>query len=224
MAVNSEPVVSRRALLASAAAAGATVIGSTIVFGDMRALAEENSDAPKDVEHTQYAFAMNVDRCTGCEHCVRACRYYNHLSDITPDRRHVIHADQNWVMKRHISYACMHCVEPSCLTVCPAGAISKGAAGIVDFNPDRCIGCKYCNEACPFDIPRYDNVSMDKCDVCLRADPPIAPGDMPYCVQACMFGALHWGPLDEIMKEAGDQAHRLEAVTEPAGVLIKLSE
>ena len=66
------------------------------------------------------------------------------------------------------------------MKVCPAGAISKDAHGIVKVNPDVCIGCKYCFQACPYEVPKYNSVSMDKCD--------------------CKFGALQFGPLDELME------------------------
>ncbi|MEI3230849.1 MAG: 4Fe-4S dicluster domain-containing protein [Gordonibacter pamelaeae] len=57
----------------------------------------------------------------------------------------------------------------SCLKVRPAGAISKDATGIVKVDPDVCIGCKYCFQACPYEVPRYNSVSMDKCDCCQGA-------------------------------------------------------
>ena len=60
---------------------------------------------------------------------------------------------------------------------------------------------------------------MDKCNVCLRADPPVAPGDPPYCVRACMFNALHWGPLDELKKLV--DGHVLEGPTTPSCVLVE---
>ena len=74
------------------------------------------------------------------------------------------------------------------MRVCPAGAISKDAHGIVKVNPDVCIGCKYCFQACPYEVPKYNSVSMDKCDCCQGSG--VAIGEDPYCVRACKFGAL----------------------------------
>lgn len=84
------------------------------------------------------------------------------------------------------------------MRVCPAGAISKDAHGIVKVNPDECIGCKYCFQACPYEVPKYNSVSMDKCDCCQGSG--VAIGEDPYCVRACKFGALQFGPLDELME------------------------
>ena len=87
--------------------------------------------------------------------------------------------------------------------MCPAGAITKGDAGIVSTNKDVCIGCKYCFEACPYGVPNYNSVAMDKCDCCLDAG--VAPGEEPYCVRACKFGALEYGPLDDLYALAEKQ-------------------
>ena len=102
----------------------------------------------------------------------------------------------------------MHCDEPNRMRVCPAGAISKGEVGIVHVDKDKCIGCKYCYQACPYGVPNYDEEAMDKCDCCLDAG--IAPGETPYCVQACIFNALKYEPIDELVAKA-------EACSPPAG-------
>ena len=104
------------------------------------------------------------------------------------------------------------------MKVCPAGAISKRPDGIVVVNHNRCIGCKYCYQACPFGVPHYGKQGMDKCDCCLEAGIPA--GDTPYCVQACMFGALKYGKLDELMALNHGTAHRVEASTKPACLLL----
>ena len=109
----------------------------------------------------------------------------------------------------------MHCADPNCLRVCPAGAISKGEAGIVSVDPDRCIGCKYCFQACPYGVPKYNGVSMDKCDCCLGSG--VAPGDTPHCVSACGFGALTYGAMEELQAEATRRHAEAAPVGEECG-------
>ena len=86
----------------------------------------------------QYGFLVDLTKCVNCELCVEACRRENHLSDDTPDRRRIslyVNAKGENVT---LSTSCMHCAEPSCLQVCPAGAITKGEAGIVAVDQERC--------------------------------------------------------------------------------------
>lgn len=202
--------ISRRDLVAGTATFGASalILGGAAALGSQvqadTAYATENAEAAGEVpDGVQYGFLVDLSKCVGCENCVAACREANHLSDETSNRR-TVHTfmDEN-AMNVYVSTACNHCADPNCLRVCPAGAIEKGAAGIVSVNKDRCIGCKYCFQACPYGVPSYNEVAMDKCDCCLSAG--VAPGDTPYCVRACKFDALKFGPLDELRAEA--EAH-----------------
>ena len=117
---------------------------------------------------------------------------------------------------RFVSLSCMHCAQPACLAACPAGAIGKRADGIVVVDQGRCIGCRYCHEACPFGTPHYTPQGMDKYDGCLGAG--VEPGREPYCVQACPADALHFGELEEMrpQAEAADATDLLEAPTGPS--------
>lgn len=190
-------LMSRRTLLQASAALGASalVIGGAVAPGET-ACAE---DAPTGAGagSTQYGFLVDLTKCVNCELCVEACRRENRLADETPDRRRITLFTNAKGENVTLSTSCMHCAEPSCLQVCPAGAISKGEAGIVSVDKDRCIGCKYCYQACPYEVPRYDSVAMDKCDCCLGAGVPA--GGTPHCVRACKFDALRYGPLDELL-------------------------
>lgn len=209
--MNSEFTISRRSLVAGVGLAGAAALVGVSTMAPMAAKADEG---PAE----QYGFSMNLSRCVDCGECVKACRYYNHLADDTPDRRRIISQEVNELETVHLSTACMHCAEPSCAHVCPAHAITKGAAGIVKVDKDRCIGCKYCFQACPFEVPHYISAGMDKCDCC--ADAGVAPGETPYCVRACIFGALEWGPLSELVERAGANARFVDASTDPSCVLV----
>ncbi|WP_302390876.1 4Fe-4S dicluster domain-containing protein [Eggerthella sinensis] len=195
--------VSRRTLVKGALALGASAVIVGGAVAPRRALAEGGSSAADGADAgVQYGFLVYASKCVNCEKCVVACRQQNGLADETPDRRRITVVANDKGEKMSVSTSCMHCVKPSCERVCPAGAISKGACGIVSVDKNVCIGCKYCYQACPYDVPRYSAEAMDKCDCCLGAG--IEPGDKPYCVRACIFNALKYGPIEELKELAPD--------------------
>ena len=97
----------------------------------------------------------------------------------------------------------MHCVDPSCASVCPVGALRKTAAGPVTYDARICLGCRYCMVACPFDVPRYEYSaavpSVRKCDFCADR---LAEGRVPACVEACPAEATVSGTRAELLAEA----------------------
>ena len=211
-------LMTRRTLLQASAALGASalVIGGAVAPGE--AARAEDASTATGVGSTQYGFLVDLMKCVNCERCVDACRRENHLSDDTPDRRRISLFVNTKGENVTLSTSCMHCAEPSCMRVCPAGAISKGSHGIVSVDTDRCIGCKYCYQACPYDVPRYNTVAMDKCDCCLGAGIPA--GEMPHCVRACKFDALRYGPIDELMASTDGAAMPIAQVNDPSCLLL----
>jgi formate dehydrogenase iron-sulfur subunit len=105
--------------------------------------------------------------------------------------------------ERGIRFSCMHCLKPACVSVCPVAALEKTDIGAVIYHKDRCIGCRYCVVACPFDIPKYEWDKplpyVRKCDFCYSR---IIRGQIPACAAACPTGALTYGDRDELLQEA----------------------
>ena len=169
---------------------------------------------------------IDVSKCTGCRGCQVACKQWNGL----PAKQTVASGtyqnppdlqSNTWTLIRFQEVAakdgvkwlfrkdgCMHCTDAACVKVCPSGALYYSDLGTVGIIKERCIGCKECVAACPFEIPRYDRVTdkVYKCDLCLsriRADLP------PACVKACPTGALTFGDRDDMLKLAYKRAKEL---------------
>jgi Fe-S-cluster-containing dehydrogenase component len=110
----------------------------------------------------------------------------------------------------------MHCAKPACVEICPEKAISKREEdGIVTVNQNKCVGCRSCSKACPFNIPQYGKSGkMQKCDMCLER---LTHGKQPSCVATCPGEALKFGAVDDLVKISASGADgRVTASTAPA--------
>ena len=140
----------------------------------------------------QYAFAVDLDRCTGCKACVSACHSLNGLDEDEIWRNTgLLHGGTSEdPYQQTVTTACHHCAEPGCMLGCPVKAYEKDAeTGIVRHLDDQCIGCQYCVLKCPYDVPKYSDARgiVRKCDMCQSR---LGAGEAPACVQACPSGAI----------------------------------
>ncbi|MDD3618711.1 MAG: 4Fe-4S dicluster domain-containing protein [Desulfobulbaceae bacterium] len=166
------------------------------------------------------AILVSPELCIGCRACQVACKSWNLLPGIKtqnngtyqnpPDlasaayniiRYSEVPGQENPVRWLFVSRRCMHCEDAGCMKICPAaGALYKTDEGAVAFDRDKCIACKLCVNACPFDVPRYDEEGkVTKCHFCFDR---IGNGMEPACVKTCPTGALKYGDRNELISNA----------------------
>lgn len=161
----------------------------------------------------QFAFEVNLDRCTGCKACVSACHSLNGLGEHETwrDVGVLLGYVKGAAYQQTVTTACHHCLEPGCLEGCPVLAYEKDAfTGIVRHLDDQCIGCQYCTMKCPYDVPKYSKRLgiVRKCDMCHDR---LAVGEAPACVQACPHEAItiRSVEVEEVFREAKPGAKML---------------
>ena len=193
----------------------------------------------------RYAMVIDLNRCIGCTSCAVACKMHNAIPpglwwrrvDSFGTELHPI-ASGEYPNKLHISYltiACMHCDNPPCVNVCPVGASFKREDGLVLIDYERCIGCRYCMIACPYNARRFlfeppeehltvvnpeapirrHGVVM-KCEFCVwKIDRERAEGKdpKPVCVEACPYNALIFGNLKDPNSEVSKILRTSKVIT-----------
>jgi formate dehydrogenase iron-sulfur subunit len=168
------------------------------------------------------AVLIDTTKCIGCRACQVACKSWNDLkgektvfSETWSNPRFLSSNQYNRIIFREIarpdgqvewhfiSRRCMHCNDPACASVCPVGALEKMREGPVVYDDGKCIGCRYCMMACPFQIPKFEWGSavplVRKCDFCVERQ---AIGLAPSCVTTCPTGTLLLGERPQLLKEA----------------------
>ncbi len=170
----------------------------------------------------QFGILIDTTKCIGCRQCQVACQQRNNLPAL-PEKlpAHATYPEQlsadafthveffktggtaDAPVFTSIKRQCMHCVEPACAAVCPVAAIVKTPQGPVTYDAEKCLGCRYCMAACPFNVPKFEwdsaNPRIRKCDMCADR---IAQGELPACVGVCPTGALSFGTRKELIAQA----------------------
>jgi len=174
---------------------------------------------------------VDTTKCIGCGACATACKIVNKLPLDDPGAAKDLPANPlseddlvtfaqshgevdgklsattlNVVQTHggiYVRRFCMHCQEPTCVSVCPVGALYKTAAGPVVYDATRCMGCRYCMMACPFSVPRYEWKSalpkVKKCTMCALRQ---AKGLQPGCTAVCPAEASIFGDREVLLSQA----------------------
>ncbi|MFW5730521.1 MAG: 4Fe-4S dicluster domain-containing protein [Desulfonatronovibrionaceae bacterium] len=170
---------------------------------------------------------VDLTRCTGCRRCEQACNKVNHLPEPDelftdmrildqkrrPDEKAytVVNRyypgkvdEHNQLIPVHVKIQCMHCREPACASACITGALKRMENGAVYYDPAKCIGCRYCMVACPFQIPAYEyhkplTPRVMKCTFCFER---LQEGQKPGCAEICPVEAITFGRRSMILELA----------------------
>lgn len=171
------------------------------------------------------AMMVDISRCMGCRGCQVACKQWNRLQAETTSFTGIYQNPPNLSPKtwryvrffesvrdemmrwQFLTFACLHCKDAACVKVCPApGALTRQEEGFVYLDEGKCIGCKYCVEACPFGVPRFDDArgKVYKCNFCSDR---VVNGLPTACAQTCPAGAITFGDRNELITRARTTGH-----------------
>lgn len=145
----------------------------------------------------RYGLLIDATKCTGCTACSIACAQHNQLDlEVKYNRLEFVEKGTYPNVKMEIvPLQCMHCDTPPCALVCPTQATYKRDDGIVLVDPNKCIGCKYCMTACPYDarMLNHDRVP-EKCRWCVEF---LSVGEQPPCSSTCMNEVRLFGDIED---------------------------
>ncbi|MEA3466263.1 MAG: 4Fe-4S dicluster domain-containing protein [Thermodesulfobacteriota bacterium] len=206
----------------------AAVGAATAVAAPKQAQAWQ-SKAPADA----FGALVDISRCIGCRKCEQACNAINELppaarpfDDLTifEEKRRpnatkftVVNRynsgridDKGLLVADYVKVQCMHCQDPACASACITGALSKHSNGAVHYDVSKCIGCRYCMVACPFEIPAYEyhnpiTPKVMKCTFCetlMREQ-----NKPPACATICPTEAITFGKRSTLLKLAKKRLH-----------------
>ncbi|UOD35428.1 hydrogenase 2 operon protein HybA [Deferribacteraceae bacterium V6Fe1] len=192
----------------------AGLIAGTTVASVVNVEASEKNYTKDDA----YSMLYDATLCVGCKACVSACKKTNGLppvkgdfdkdglwdapKDLDSKTRTIIKLykenEDNW---SYVKQQCMHCAKPSCVSACPVKAMKQDENGVTFYNPDVCIGCRYCQVACPFNIPKFEwektFPKIVKCDMCKFTS--LKSKGEPACTEVCPAKAVIFGKRKELL-------------------------
>ena len=184
----------------------------------------------RDPSPDRMGVLVDTTVCIGCRSCEWACKTahdlptppiesYEDRSVFAKMRRPddqaltVVNRYDNPKKDGHptpVKVQCMHCAYPACVSACIVGAFTKRPDGAVVWDTGKCIGCRYCMVACPFQVPAFEykkalDPKIMKCDFCSARR---EKGDIPACVGICPVEALTYGPREELVRIARGRVKR----------------
>ena len=168
---------------------------------------------------------IDLDRCSGCDSCVVACKFENDVPLGTYwNRVNVVGPTGEWprIEQYWLPTQCQQCENAPCVAVCPTGASYRDADnGLVLVDKESCIGCQVCMEACPYGARSFNEELgvVEKCTCCVQR---LRDGEKPKCVRNCACGARIYGDLDDPESDAAKAlaaapAEALHQLADPSG-------
>ena len=205
--------ITRRGFLKGIKTGGTALAASWLLDGGLHSTWAEGTPAGQS-----WGVLVDLTRCGGCGSCSLACAQSNGLplTEAVPDtldcsaytclQVHELTAADKSPETIYVKRQCMHCVHPACVSACTVRALRKMPEGPVVYDAVKCIGCRYCQYACPFGVPTYDWGDpfglIHKCQFCFSR---LSQGHGPACVEACPNGALRFDRRDALLAQAHAQ-------------------